>query len=243
MRKKSLCVLMVVLFPSLIVKAQVNVLPTNSDSRVNFSFGLNVASFDFKKGAQAVRYENSNDIHVVTHSFGMGAKIGIEKKFKNTPVSISVQYSASGLTGSFLGDNEVGLVKNPIEQVFLFISPPRERNINSAKQFALSSKTNLLSASILRRDFPGIHLYLLSGIGFGKYSGNEVVFVDPPFQEITTWEETHFSLNLGGELAVFPGRKNDSLSFSLAVEKQHSIDKQRFEHPVVTFNFGFTILF
>lgn len=241
MNNKNLLTSLFVLFLPLPVLAQVNLFPKNTGSNININVGLQAASLDLKKGEFAARYENNNDLKVVSHSLSVGLKAGIEKEFRKTPIVVSLQYFTSNTVASFVGDNEVDLVKNPIEQVFLFVSSPRERNVTSARQFTLTLKTTLLSTSLRKRTSPGIYLYLVSGIGRANYEGEEVVFLDPPFQEIASWKEEHTSLNLGGELAVFPFRKNNGFSFLLTIEKQYLPDPQRFEGSITTFSYGFKI--
>lgn len=242
MNKTILLLIFYLLLP-LSILAQINLLPKNTDTGINIFFGLEADSFDLKKGEFADRYENTHDQQVVTHSLSMGFKTGVDIEFKKTPVSVSLQYSMANLVASLIGGNEVDLVKNPIEQVFMFVSPPREKNIASVRQFVLALKTTLLSTSLRKRAAPGIYLYLVSGIGYAEYEGEEVIILDPPFQKTASWKQQHATLNLGGELMIFPSKKSNFLSLFLATEKKYLPDPKRVNGSIATFSFGFNMSF
>lgn len=240
---RVLFLLLVAVLLPLSAIAQVNLLPNNKRSGVNVGFGLQGDAFNLKKGIFAHKYESENEIEVVTHSLSMGFKFEIEKEVKKTPLTISFHYARSHAVASLFGGNEVGLVKNPVEMVFLFMNGPIERNVTSMQNYALDFKTTLISTSIFKRENPGIYLRMISGVGRAEYEGEEITYYDHPNEETGAWKEQHTTLNFGGELAIFPTRKNETLSFVVSAPKKYLPKQKKFEDPIVSFNFGFRLSF
>ena len=101
--------------------AQAQFLPKNSERTLYISGNGFVISHSLKKGEIAKVFESNSDFKVVTETFSGGFSAGIGTTIKHTPFDLELQYSHSIFVMPITGENEVGLNKNIIEKIFVFI--------------------------------------------------------------------------------------------------------------------------